>query len=257
MELKINEKFRSVAPPLSENEMRLLREDILANGCRDPLIVWAGVIVDGHHRYKVCRENNIPFLVMEMEFKDENEALVWIAKNQLGRRNLNSFQRCELVLPLKSALIVEAEKRRRNSISRYRKCGETNGPGIDTRDILSEMAGVSHGLLRQVKIILDEADEDTKEKLRRGEIRVNTAYKQILAAKSPAKEQKRSEELIVMEQSEGLIVMESGNEKNGAEDIIRELLRKVTYGEADPETVIMELTMALRIMEGTHGKTSV
>lgn len=57
MELKINEKFRTVAPPLSENEMLLLREDILANGCRDPLIVWNGVIVDGHHRYKICREN--------------------------------------------------------------------------------------------------------------------------------------------------------------------------------------------------------
>ena len=248
MELKINEKFRTVAPPLSENEMRLLREDILANGCRDPLVVWNSTIVDGHHRYKICRENNIPFLVMEMEFKDEDEALIWIAKNQLGRRNLNSFQRCELVLPLKSALTVEAEKRRRNSISRYRKSGETNGPGIDTRDILSEMAGVSHGLLRQVKKILDEADECTKEKLRRGEIRVNTAYKQIIAAKSLAPKQN---------QSEDLITHENDTEKTDAEDIIRELLRKVTYGEADPETVIMELTKALKIMEGTHGKTSV
>ena len=116
MKLKINEKFRTVAPPLSENELRLLREDILANGCRDPLVVWDGVIVDGHHRYRICHENNIPFLVMEMEFKDEDEALIWIAKNQLGRRNLNSFQRCELVLPLESALTVEAEKRRRESM---------------------------------------------------------------------------------------------------------------------------------------------
>ena len=257
MELKINEKFRSVAPPLSENEIRLLREDILANGCRDPLIVWDGVIVDGHHRYKVCRENNIPFLVMEMEFKDENEALVWIAKNQLGRRNLNSFQRCELVLPLESALTVEAEKRRRESIRHYRKSGEIFGPSKKTRDILSEMAGVSHALLSQVKTILDEADEDTKEKLRRGEIRIRTAYMRIIAAKSPALEQKRSEEVIVQIPSEKLIVLESRKEKTGAEDIIRELLRKVTYGEADPETVIMELTKALKIMEGTHGKTSV
>lgn len=247
MELKINEKFRTVAPPLTENEMRLLKEDILAKGCRDPLVVWDGVIVDGHHRYKICRENNIPFLVMEMEFKDEDEALIWIAKNQLGRRNLNSFQRCELVLPLESALTVEAEKRRRESIRHYRTSGKTIGPSIKTRDILSEMAGVSHALLRQVKRLLDEADEDTKEKLRRGEIRIHTAYMQIIAAKSPVPKLEQSEELIV----------QGNTEKTGAEDIIRELLRKVTYGEADPETVIMELTKALKIMEGTHGKTSV
>ena len=238
MELKINEKFRSVAPPLSENELRLLKEDILANGCRDPLVAWNGVIVDGHHRYDICRENGIPFQVMEIAFTDENEALVWIAKNQLGRRNLNAFQRCELVLPLEPALAAEAEKRRKAGISLYRQTGENGEGGRKTRDILAEMAGVSHGLLSQVKTILNSDDEETKQEVRRGKIRINTAYKRIVEPMAPPKVNKELAD-------------------DTAVDLIRELLRKVTYGEADPETVIMELTRILKLMEAKDGKESV
>ena len=228
MELMVNERFRRIAPPLSENELRLLKEDILANGCRDPLVVWNGVIVDGHHRYSICKENGIPFQVMEMSFSSEDEALIWIARNQLGRRNLNAFQRCELVLPLEQALAAEAERRRRAGISLYRQTGETGTAGKKTRDILAEMAGVSYGLLRQVKAILEAADDETKDMVRSGELKIHTAYKR-LTHKPPKAARDKSE---------------------SAADVLRELLRKVTYGEADPQTVIMDLTRALEMMEG-------
>lgn len=248
MELKINERFRSVAPPLSDNEVQLLREDILANGCRDPLVTWNGTIVDGHHRYAICEEYGIPFDVVEKKFTDENEAVVWIAKNQLGRRNLNAFQRCELVLPLEPMVAVEAEKRRRDGISLYRQTGETVDGSMKTRDVLAKMAGVSHGLICQVKAILSSSDEETKMKVRRGEIKIYTAYKKIA--------QKKPDQGKAVSPGDGV-----GADENMEEDTIveltRELLRKVTYGEADPETVIMGLTRILELMEEGNGKETV
>lgn len=60
-ELNIDSELERVAPPLSENELEILREDILEHGCKFPLIVWEGVVVDGHNRYRICHEEGIPF----------------------------------------------------------------------------------------------------------------------------------------------------------------------------------------------------
>lgn len=233
--MKINERFRTVAPPLSDNEYELLKADILEHGCRDPLVTWNGFIVDGHHRYKICSEYGIPFESVEMNFSGEDEALIWIARNQLGRRNLNAFQRCELVLPLEDALKAEAERRRRAGISLYRTTGETNR-GEKTRDILASMAGVSHALLRQVKAILENADEETKAALRKGELKVNAVYTRIAMADTQKSRRDREDSAVTA---------------------IRELLRKVTYGEADPGMVVMELTRILEMMGAGDGKESV
>lgn len=223
--MKINERFKNIAPPLSDNEYELLKADILEHGCRDPLVTWNGFIVDGHHRYKICSEYGIPFESVEMNFSGEDEALIWIARNQFGRRNLNAFQRCELVLSLEDALKAEAERRRRAGISLYRTTGETNR-GEKTRDILASMAGVSHGLLRQVKAILENTDEETKAALRKGEMKINAAYRRTNQNGETSRASKES-----------------------AVEIIRELLRKVTFGEAAPEMVIFELTRVLKMME--------
>jgi len=246
MELKINERFKKFIPPLSDSEVQLLKEDILANGCRDPLVVWNGIIVDGHHRYAICKEYGIPFEVVEKSFSDESEALIWIAKNQLGRRNLNAFQRCELVLPLEPGLAAETEKRRKAGISLCLQTGEKSSGGKKTRDILSEMAGVSHTLLCQVKAILEAADEETMDKLRRGEIRVNAAYKRTVQEQKDA-----------VAPPKGIVVVNHRSADDTAVILIRELLRKVTYGEADPEMVIMELTRILEMMEARDGKETV
>jgi hypothetical protein len=50
-ELKINPRFQAAIPPLTAEEYDNLRESIFSEGCRDSLIVWNGVIVDGHNRF--------------------------------------------------------------------------------------------------------------------------------------------------------------------------------------------------------------
>tara|TARA_Y100000310_G_scaffold246639_1_gene252028 strand:- start:13450 stop:14235 length:786 start_codon:yes stop_codon:yes gene_type:complete len=88
MNLKINPAFQSLLPRLSDDEISLLRSSIERDGCRDPLVVWRGVIVDGHNRYAICRDLGVSFDFREMDFPDDASAMDWIDQNQLGRRNL-------------------------------------------------------------------------------------------------------------------------------------------------------------------------
>ena len=60
-ELTVDPEFRDLIPPLNEEELKLLEESLVADGCESPLTVWNGVIVDGHNRYAICRKHDIPF----------------------------------------------------------------------------------------------------------------------------------------------------------------------------------------------------
>jgi len=87
--MKINNDFKSLIPPLSKYEYELLEKSLLDEGCRDALVTWKGILVDGHNRYEICQKHNIKFRTVEKKFKDENAVKLWILDNQIGRRNLN------------------------------------------------------------------------------------------------------------------------------------------------------------------------
>lgn len=82
--------------PLGEEELFQLERNILSQGCLEPLAVWRrgnqSVIVDGHNRFKICEKHNIPYKVREVFFTDLEEVKVWMADNQMGRRNLTPDQ---------------------------------------------------------------------------------------------------------------------------------------------------------------------
>ena len=94
LHLTIDPEFKGKIPPLCEEEMKQLEENILADGVViNPLIVWDGVIVDGHNRYRILQKHpEIQFTTYEKEFPDRYAAIAWICKNQLGRRNLTPQQ---------------------------------------------------------------------------------------------------------------------------------------------------------------------
>ena len=94
LHLNIDPEFASIIPPLREDEQKQLEENILADGVViNPLIVWNDVIVDGHNRYRILQQHpEIQFTTYEKEFSDRYEAIAWICKNQLGRRNLTPQQ---------------------------------------------------------------------------------------------------------------------------------------------------------------------
>lgn len=89
-ELSIDPGLQSLIPPLKADELKLLTEDIVANGCRDALVIWQGkaTILDGHNRYAICREHGLEFRTVTVSLPDIASAKLWIIRNQLGRRNL-------------------------------------------------------------------------------------------------------------------------------------------------------------------------
>jgi len=110
MELTINKRFKDLLPPMSKDEFNLLKESIFKTGVREPILIWRNTIIDGHNRYKICKEIGIYFETKQLGFADEDEAVVWIIKNQLGRRNLTDFDKSKLNLKLKNILKKKAKK---------------------------------------------------------------------------------------------------------------------------------------------------
>jgi hypothetical protein len=56
------------------------------------------VLLDGHHRFALCRAHNIPFTIVErpVSVRSREDAVGWIIANQLGRRNLTPEQQSYL-----------------------------------------------------------------------------------------------------------------------------------------------------------------
>jgi len=158
--LIINQKFRDVIPPLSAEEYTSLRESLISEGCRDAIIVWNGVIVDGYHRHAICTELNIPFNISEMPFGNEDAAIEWILRNQVSRRNLSDVERGRLTLKLKALIAARAKDNQRMAA----EATNTGSPilaeaceSIDTREELAKMAGISHGTLGKIETVDREA----------------------------------------------------------------------------------------------------
>ena len=88
----IDEEFKALLPALDPETFRLLEENILQYGCRDAIVLWEGILIDGHNRYKICTTHDIPFDTMDMAFASREEVLIWIISTQVSRRNLTPLQ---------------------------------------------------------------------------------------------------------------------------------------------------------------------
>ena len=98
-QLKIDPEFQSKIPPLQFEEEQQLEQNIIAEGrLLNPIITWNGYILDGHTRYRILKKHGfIKFEVEEIQLANKYEALAWICKNQLGRRNLTPEQKKFLI----------------------------------------------------------------------------------------------------------------------------------------------------------------
>jgi DNA modification methylase len=95
LEIAIDPEFRDLIPPLSETQYEGLKKAIIGFGkAYEPIKLWNGIVIDGHNRFKICSENNVPFKTTDYttEFKTRDNVIDWIFENQLSRRNLSSDQ---------------------------------------------------------------------------------------------------------------------------------------------------------------------
>lgn len=186
MKLNINPEFRDLIPRLSADEYKGLEESIIADGCRDALIVWNGTVIDGHNRYKICTENNIEFEVAEIDFADESEAKIWIIKNQFARRNISTATRAMLALELEPLIAAKAK-------GNIREGGSAGGKGLSkrtkalspvhTRQEVADIAGVGASTIYRVKKVKESDNEEVKQKMLSGEIPVAQAYREVMPPK--------------------------------------------------------------------------
>lgn len=171
----IDQEFKALIPQLSAEERAQLESNILADGCRDPLVVWGCVLIDGHNRYDICTQHGLPFEVVQREFDSREDVVVWMVDNQRGRRNLNDFQRTELQLKKKAAIAAKAKARQIIGVNQYSLPQNSAEPPIDTRAEIAVAAGVSHDTVSKVERIQVTAAPELVTALRESKVSINAA----------------------------------------------------------------------------------
>ena len=185
--LKIDPEFQNQIPPLTDDEYKQLEENILKEGkLLSPLIVWNNILVDGHNRYEIVQEHpEISFSTMPLRFENREEAIAWICRNQLGRRNLSPEQKRYLLGKQYEAEKKAAKIFRGNQYTLAKKSGgahdDNHHSGKKTCDRIAEENGVSKDtVIRASKYmkgveIAEELMPGLKQSILSGQMKVSKA----------------------------------------------------------------------------------
>lgn len=198
--LKIDPEFQGKIPPLTFEELNQLEANILRDGrIINPIIVWQGLIVDGHNRYTIAKKHpEIPFTVHEKEFASRYEAIIWICKNQLGRRNLTPEQKKYLVgkqYEAEKSSHGEIRKESHDENGRFHRSYQIDNSGdvkktCDRIAAENNMSGISVIRAESFAKGIDAAEEavpGTRQKVLSGEVKP-TAAEIASVARAPPEE---------------------------------------------------------------------
>ncbi len=208
---RINKEYESLLPPLSEIEFYLLKQSIKEDGLHIPIIINKHrIILDGHHRFRACKELGFIPKYYVMEFKDSLEEKQFVIESNLIRRHLGLFQRVEVGYNLED-IEKEIAKRRMsvgghigglaNKKENYnnndveRKVASidatlgSSGEKGKVSQIIAKKIGVSTATYERGKKIIEKGTEEQKSSLRRGTIGMTNVYNQI-------RRQEKKEDLI-------------------------------------------------------------
>lgn len=120
MDIIVNEELKAYIDPLTPDEHDALERSLLAEGCRDALVLWGNVLIDGHNRHGICMKHGLPFnTVQNTRFQTMEDVHLWMIEQHLGRRSVSDFQRGVLALRKRAILdarhAIEQEQLRRES----------------------------------------------------------------------------------------------------------------------------------------------
>lgn len=172
-QLAVNQEYASLVYPLTQQEYQALKQSIEHRGLLEEITINnERIILDGHHRYKVCQELGIEPQTKLKSFDSPLHEKLYVIECNLKRRQLNDFQRAELALKLEAIETEEAKRRM--------KAGKTLGPNEPrgkARDIAAGKAGISGTTYERAKTIMGKAREEIIEKARAGRITIYKAFK--------------------------------------------------------------------------------
>jgi polyhydroxyalkanoate synthesis regulator phasin len=198
MNITVNDELLAYIDPLTTDEHDALERSLLAEGCRDALVLWGEVLVDGHNRYRICRKHGIPFnTVQNTVFRSLDDVHLWMIEQHLGRRSLSDFQRGVLALRKKSILADRAPSSGGDASTNP---SPTPAPVLPeprlTRDAIAKEARISSNAIGQIEKIQKSAAPELVAAVKAGTISLNAAATvaslpleaQVVAAAGGAKE---------------------------------------------------------------------
>ena len=215
MNITINEELLQYIDPLTANEYAALERSLLTDGCREALVLWGDVLIDGHNRYEICRKHGIEFkTVQHPSLNSLEDVMLWMIDNQLGRRSVTDFQRGVLALRkrdiisarVKQEMDANLEARQASDTAHGAATSDTTsqdqpateasasaGAGaeptassIKTREDIARVAGISSNTISQIEKIRKTAAPELVEAVRIGTISINAAA---AVASLPSEEQ--------------------------------------------------------------------
>ncbi len=188
MDIVVNEELKAYIDPLTPEEYESLERSLLAEGCRDALVLWGDVLVDGHNRYGICTQHDIPFnTVQNTSFQTIEDVHLWMIDQHLGRRSVSDFQRG--VLALRKKNILDTRKKTAPKIAKPaphppEAAGETAPeqedatsaePALTSREAIAKAARISSATVTQIEKIQKSATPELVAAVKAGTISINTA----------------------------------------------------------------------------------
>ncbi|MDM0111029.1 plasmid replication/partition related protein [Variovorax sp. J22R133] len=199
MDIVVNEELKAYIDPLTPEEYESLERSILTEGCRDALVLWGDVLVDGHNRHGICQKHGLPFqTVQNTRFQSIEDVHLWMIDQHLGRRSVSDFQRG--VLALRKREIVAAKRAAVAAASAdgaASQDGATDAPAasandhatpapLDTREAIARAARLKSSQVVAIEKIHQQATPELVAAVKSGTISINAAA---AVASLPAEEQ--------------------------------------------------------------------
>lgn len=146
--LIVDPEIRDLLPPRSEDEAQRLKDAILLDGCREPLVRWKGqgILLDGHGRHEICTANKVKFTVVDISLPNRAAAIEWVVNNQLAKRNLTDERRAYYI-----GKQYLNEKKARG--------GQQDGAGESTAAKIGQKHGVNEKTVRRAALFAKNVDE--------------------------------------------------------------------------------------------------
>jgi len=188
MDIVVSEELKAYIDPLTPDEQAALERSLLAEGCRDALVLWGDVLVDGHNRYGICRKHGLPFqTVQNPRFQSIEDVQLWMIDQHLGRRSLSDFQRGVLALRKRDML---AERRAQAPADATPEtlveAASPDAPAppaavappaepLSTREALARAARLSSSQVQQIEKIQKQGAPELVQAVKTGLVSLNAA----------------------------------------------------------------------------------
>ncbi|QDZ30097.1 hypothetical protein [Noviherbaspirillum sp. UKPF54] len=187
MNIRIHDELRAYTDPLTAGEYAALERSILAEGCRDALVLWGDVLIDGHNRYAICKKHGIDFKTVQNDsFASLEDVQLWMIDNHLARRSVTDFQRGMFALRKKAILTARVKEQQENPAdpqpanepanqSEAAPAPAAAQPALSTREDVARAAGISSNAISRIEKIQKTAAPELVEAVRTGAISLNAA----------------------------------------------------------------------------------